>query len=899
MKKIYTHLKTVFLTAFTGTVLLSNAQTTITLGTGTTANSNFGPGPINEYYRSAHCQILYTKAEINAAGIFGGTMTKFGFNIVTGVVNQLPNFTIKMKGTSAPDVAVYDGAGLTTVYNVANYNPTAGGFQLLTLSTPFIWNGVDNILVDVCFDQVIPSWNASGTVMLYTTPVANSFNYIRLDSSPQCGVACSNPTSNKPLAQMTFLPPPPIDLGVNAFVKPTANKKCFGNDTIKVRVFNYGSNPVNFATQTTTVTVKSTGMVTGTYTLAINTGSLASNAYRDTTVTTSYNMSQKGTYNLKGYTTIVGDGQPLNDTVSTSITKKAFFTITTSPSDSVCKGVPVQFNATAKPAQLGNGTVTNYYYSYPAPYGNWQQGAKHQFLFLASELSAAGLIAGNINYLTFNTSNLNNSAPLTNFNIAAGTTTLTSLTVMQPSLTTVFSAASYTPVLGINTHSFTTPFSWNGTDNVIIETCFNNTPSTSTKNVSFYQTNMPFNATVYYSQSNNPSLCSSSGAGGSYSTMRPNVQFGQNLPLSYTWTPGTGLSSTSIGNPVATPPTTTVYTVSLNFTTLNCSSYDTTYIFIKQTPTLNLGHDTSVCTPNYLLNAGVNASTYQWSTGATTQTISVNTTGLYSAIATSSVGCVKKDTVSVTFAPLPIVTLGHDTGFCQGSSIILNSGNPSDLHSWGKIGGGFSATTQTVSVNTPGAYYAIVTSTVSNSCVQSDTVNVISKPKPNVSLAFSNTPPKLLCQFSAPRTLTEGTPSGGIYLGPGVSGNTFNPALVGPGNYLIMYEYTGPNGCSNQATDTLRVKTCVGIEEYGSSATLSIYPNPSNGAFTIAIDSPSDLKAAISIVTIDGRLVYQDNITATSGLYEKQVNISDLANGIYYLKMQSGNTVKSYKVIKQ
>lgn len=51
---------------------------------------------------------------------------------------------------------------------------------------------------------------------------------------------------------------------------------------------------------------------------------------------------------------------------------------------------------------IGTGTVTNSPTNYPAPYGNWYWSARHQILYRASELTAAGLSAGNINSLSFN-----------------------------------------------------------------------------------------------------------------------------------------------------------------------------------------------------------------------------------------------------------------------------------------------------------------------------------------------------------------------------------------------------------------------------------------------------------------------------------------------------------------
>jgi hypothetical protein len=58
-------------------------------------------------------------------------------------------------------------------------------------------------------------------------------------------------------------------------------------------------------------------------------------------------------------------------------------------------------------AVIGNGTITNGNTEYPAPYGNWYWGARHQFLILASELQAAGLSAGPISSLSFQVASTN------------------------------------------------------------------------------------------------------------------------------------------------------------------------------------------------------------------------------------------------------------------------------------------------------------------------------------------------------------------------------------------------------------------------------------------------------------------------------------------------------------
>lgn len=117
----------------------------VTLGTGTTVNSTLAAGLINIYYRSLRYQTVYTAAEIAAAGGTAGSITYLGWYVTAVPLYGLPNYTINIKHITATDAIAHDGTGLTTVYTNANYTPTAGGFDMLLLQTPFAWNGIDNI----------------------------------------------------------------------------------------------------------------------------------------------------------------------------------------------------------------------------------------------------------------------------------------------------------------------------------------------------------------------------------------------------------------------------------------------------------------------------------------------------------------------------------------------------------------------------------------------------------------------------------------------------------------------------------------------------------------------------------------------------------------------------------
>jgi hypothetical protein len=682
-----------------------------------------------------------------------------------------------------------------------------------------------------------------------------------------------------------ILNPSPLDLGVNAIVNPIASKKCFGNDTIVARVRNYGSAIANFSVNPTVISVKTTGPIVATYTLALSSGTLGISATQDFTVSTAFNMSTLGTYKFKGYTTVAGDGSVLNDTTNYTVVKAPYFTTTVLPNDSVCLGTPVALNAVYSPVKtIGTGLTSNSSSGYPAPYGNFYWGAKNQFLFLASELSAAGLVAGNITSLAFNATNLNASAALANYNMAIATTTVTSLTTFTTTgLTTYFSTPSYVPVLGMNTHTLSTPYIWDGVSNIIIETCFNN--SSFSSNVSLTQSTMGFSSSVYY-RADIATVCSAPGVATS-STLRPNISFGQPVTVTYSWTPAIGLTSTSVSNPTANISSSKTYTVTSNMS--GCMSYDTVHIHIKPTPTPTLGNDTTVCILPLVINANTTAGSFLWNTGATTSTINVSTSGKYWVKGSNTNGCLNTDTINIALGVFPIVTLGSDTAFCAGKTVTLYAGNPGSSYLWNT-----GATTSTIAVGTIGTYSVVVTN--STSCKSSDVINITSKPNPTVSLVFSGQ--TRFCPTETIRLLSEGAPSGGVYIGSGITGTNFNASAAGQGTYIIYYSYTASNGCSNLAKDTLIVNACVGVEELDNSLGLNVYPNPNSGLFTLEINASSEINAHIAVTSIDGRLVYEDNAEGTV-LVTKSVNISELANGIYYLTVSTKDAKRTYKVLKQ
>jgi len=130
-------------------------------------------------------------------------------------------------------------------------------------------------------------------------------------------------------------------------------------------------------------------------------------------------------------------------------------------------------------ACIGTGTIAS---SYPF-YTLWQ-GPKSDMLFLASEIISNGGAAGQITQIGFNVLSIGAPA-MSNFYIKMQTTSQTSLTgFISSGWTTVVGPISYAPpATGLQNITLATPYTWNGTGNLAVEICYQNTSWTSSSTV--------------------------------------------------------------------------------------------------------------------------------------------------------------------------------------------------------------------------------------------------------------------------------------------------------------------------------------------------------------------------------------------------------------------------------
>gem|GEM_PF-1959192 len=149
------------------------AQTIITIGTGTSTTSNFFGG-----YADYQTNTLYFASELLAAGACAGTITQLGFNFSSlGTNHTYSNMVIKMKHTNDAVMpsGAFDNTGYTTVWS-GTFTPAATGWNMITLTQPFVWDGSSNLYFMYCRDA--SSAPSSSSTRYTTTPVyTNKYYY--------------------------------------------------------------------------------------------------------------------------------------------------------------------------------------------------------------------------------------------------------------------------------------------------------------------------------------------------------------------------------------------------------------------------------------------------------------------------------------------------------------------------------------------------------------------------------------------------------------------------------------------------------------------------------------------------------------------------------------------------
>lgn len=350
--------------------------------------------------------------------------------------------------------------------------------------------------------------------------------------------------------------------------------------------------------------------------------------------------------------------------------------------------------------------------------------------------------------------------------------------------------------------------------------------------------------------------------------------------ISYTWSPS-GSGSIS----VFTPTSTTVYTVAGTFG--GCTSVPKTFtINVTTSVALNMSaSSTTLCAGQTTTLTASGASSYAWQPGSQTTAaiaVSPSTTTTYTVTGTNG-GCSSQVSMMIFVTQAPNISSSiTNTTVCSGMPVTVNvSGGTSYV--WVPSGSGSSSTFAPLATT---AYTVTSPSACGNGSV-TFTLNVVSAP------VITATGPSTICAGATTTLNASGATSYTWLPGTGLSSTSGSSVSAFPAS-SIVYTVTGSNGaCEATQTVPVSVVLCVGLEDLASNSSISVYPNPSTGLFTISIPGNAG-KLDVEVLNTLGQTVVKESSKNPEALV---VDMNGYSRGVYYLKIQLNQGSKLVKVV--
>lgn len=458
---------------------LTHGQQAITVGNGTTSQNG---APINNYYCYTYSQQLYTAAEISSAGGGPGLITSIAFEYAySSAMTAKTNCTIYMGHTnktsfssSSDYVPVSD---LTIVY-VGSMNSTGRWTPVYTLRTPFQYDGTRSLVIAV--DDNSGSYNSNSYTYYCTNTgstralYAYSDSYDAIPSSISSYSGSKTSTTNRPNVRLNMILGCATVSNLQTTTGAVSSAICTWNIASQngTRYTNFMYRESTTPTWTTDTTSQTTKIMSG--------------------------LTPGSTYYIKV--------QPVCSNGDTGMS--AFDTIT--------------MNAcVSQPMQIGNGNGTSIYTPLQTD----------AYYSLCQQIITANELGNTPNTFTEISFQYASTTPMSAKNICKiriGHTALSSFAssgfLPDSIFTEVYSGAAISNfVSGWNTIQFSTPFVYNGTDNLVIEV--QDSSGADVSNARFYTHSTSGPMTVYF---------------GSYAptvplrTMPPNsLNLRSNMKLSY------------------------------------------------------------------------------------------------------------------------------------------------------------------------------------------------------------------------------------------------------------------------------------------------------------------------------------------------------------------------------
>jgi gliding motility-associated-like protein len=367
---------------------------------------------------------------------------------------------------------------------------------------------------------------------------------------------------------------------------------------------------------------------------------------------------------------------------------------------------------------------------------------------------------------------------------------------------------------------------------------------------------------------------------------------------SYVWSPITGLSSSTIANPLAFPTSTTSYIVNGTDNNL-CVNKDTVVVTVNPLPNINIGISDTVylCLGDSTQLIASGGISYQWTPNTFISNTSVfnpyvyppNTT-TYTVIGTDANSCKNTDQILVSVFTIPTLS---DTTICIGDSLQLNVSGPINAtYTWSpttnlsnpNIANPYTNTTTTIT-------YTVIVQNVSG-CMDTSSITITAVDKPTADFTIES----LLSCDGILVNFNNQSLFGNTYLwnfGDGQQSTLVNPSHVF--NYgtsiITILTATSINGC----TDSYSLPIINGNFEDLFNLTPATVFTPNRDGFNdlFRLDLPKDMGTCTNVQIFNrwGMLVFEA-INQNIGWDGRTTTGTEVPAGTYFYIVEVNGIVK-------
>jgi PKD repeat protein len=359
----------------------------------------------------------------------------------------------------------------------------------------------------------------------------------------------------------------------------------------------------------------------------------------------------------------------------------------------------------------------------------------------------------------------------------------------------------------------------------------------------------------------------------------------------YSWYPATGLSDSTLADPIAFPSATTTYYVT-GTDSSGCFAVDSITITVYNVTgdSISIVNDTLFCPPG---------NSYQWFTagnpiiGATDFFYVPLYNDYYSVLIGDSAGCFVYDTVYFANSPQTSF-LASDTDICEKFCIEFIDLSTNGASSWEwNFPGGIPATSLNqdpgeICYTVPGIYDVMLitfNSFGSDTLILDDYITVYATPPFPIITQNGNV-------LTSSPAVTYQWQFNSINI-PGATTQSFN--VTQTGYYTIVI--TDANGCTNLTTLYVDLTGIAGLLHSGN---FSVYPNPSNGIFVVEVSDDKIYGTVLfSVLNAFNQEVYYSEEEFTPGKWKKVIDLKNAVPGFYSIEIKSEKVFFSKKLLVQ